>query len=139
MCLTDTIGTPLSQIQLPIKDDLFHEQIISQVLQALDTIHKCGYVFVDLHPGNVIIIQENDYHRIVLIDYGSCEEYDQTIPIKHPNPKFKATQTFSSIASLTGHKPIPLMTWNVYAISHITFNIQHLSGINVLILLFLLI
>lgn len=44
------------------------ERVLAQVGRTLDLIHRAGYVFGDLHPGNLIVAADDSVH---LIDFES--------------------------------------------------------------------
>lgn len=43
-----------------IQGDIWLPYVARDLLQAIDFIHKCGYVHKDIHPGNVFISQVRD-------------------------------------------------------------------------------
>ncbi|MEY9836235.1 class III lanthionine synthetase LanKC [Streptacidiphilus sp. EB103A] len=49
---------------------LRYERVISGAEQAIDRLHSCGYLFVDVSPGNVLVA-ENDAVR--LIDFETAQ------------------------------------------------------------------
>lgn len=98
-------------------------QIIKQLLNAVETVHKAGMLHRDIKPDNIIIAEDG---RVVLIDFGSAREYDESktlnqtamispcyAPLEQYNPNAKKgayTDIYSIGATfyfmLTGHKPL---------------------------------
>jgi len=66
-------------------DDLYEtlssEQLIDlllQLLQALDYLHRHNIIHRDLKPANVLVMQEDDGHwRLRILDFGLAAEVDQ--------------------------------------------------------------
>ena len=44
------------------------------LLDALEAFHKSGYLHLDISPGNVMLVGQEDQARIFLIDYNSARE-----------------------------------------------------------------
>ena len=64
-----------------MNSDVFTEitaiQIGIQLLDKLMAVHKCGYLFNDLKPNNILVgnHDEKDLHKIRLIDFGISKKY----------------------------------------------------------------
>ncbi|KAK0524437.1 serine/threonine protein kinase, CMGC, CDC2/CDK sub [Tilletia horrida] len=48
-----------------------------QILNALEAIHKAGYIHGDLKPANILV---NDQHRVKVADFGMAETMEQPLP-----------------------------------------------------------
>eukprot|EP01138_Halocafeteria_seosinensis_P005087 gb/GECG01005200.1/.p1 GENE.gb/GECG01005200.1/~~gb/GECG01005200.1/.p1 ORF type:complete len:579 (+),score=67.26 gb/GECG01005200.1/:1-1737(+) len=47
-----------------------------QISEAIKVVHACGFVYMDLHPGNVLLNTSlgSDVLEVVLTDFGSCQK-----------------------------------------------------------------
>jgi len=109
----DSIGTPLSCFQVPLNLQL-QEEIFFEVTQALNFIHQSGYVYVDLHPGNIIIQEPTTREtekmqtrrRIFLIDFGSVEIWNGSNDLVKKEPfTFCCNPLFAAVPYLLGYRP----------------------------------
>ncbi|MBU1078329.1 MAG: protein kinase, partial [Spirochaetes bacterium] len=45
-------------------------QIIAQVVEALDYVHKRRIIHRDLKPGNIVVVKKGDKYAVTLLDFG---------------------------------------------------------------------
>lgn len=58
---------------IPEKETL---KITLQILKAIEKIHNCGYVHLDIKPENIMFDKDNN---VVLIDFGCSEPIDKEV------------------------------------------------------------
>ncbi|KAK0527617.1 TFIIH complex serine/threonine-protein kinase subunit kin28 [Tilletia horrida] len=76
----------------------------SQILNALEAIHKAGYIHGDLKPANILF---DDQHRVKVADFGMAETMEQPLPrlvlysrSYHPSEILLRTATRTSAADI---------------------------------------
>ena len=60
-----------------LKLDVFF-QIFAQIIDALRYAHESGVIHRDIKPSNIIVTEENDHLRPVLVDFGLAKLIDQS-------------------------------------------------------------
>lgn len=64
-----------------LKSKAFSEKTVMQIgiqlIDKLEAMHKCGYLFNDLKPNNILVgnVDDEDLHSIKLIDFGISKTY----------------------------------------------------------------
>ena len=77
-------------------------QIGLQLLEKIEAVHECGYLFNDLKPDNILVgtHDDQDLHTIRLIDFGISKKYVDGIGnhIKEGHEEiFRGNQIFASV------------------------------------------
>ena len=68
-------GTPLSELIATRKVGTYFTvseivEILTQVAEALSTVHERGYVYADLKPANILVREVDGHYDIALLDFG---------------------------------------------------------------------
>lgn len=80
--------------------DIF--EIMQQLVQAFEIIHRCGLTYNDLKPENIMITKgSNNKLRVNLIDFGYadqfCEAGEQHVSENEQVDFFRGNMLFASI------------------------------------------
>ena len=59
-------------IQSGVRDQLDWVSIFKETAEALDSMHKKGFLHNDLKSDNILLSQENNAIHPVIIDFGKC-------------------------------------------------------------------
>jgi serine/threonine protein kinase len=98
--------------------------VMSQLLDAVETVHKASMLHRDIKPENVLIDKDN---KVLLIDFGSARDFEDGKTISHTTlitPGYAPIEQYSNRAKrgaftdiyalgatlyflLTGQKPLP--------------------------------
>lgn len=77
-------------------------QIMNQLLNIIEKIHKKGYLYRDMKPSNFMV--RSPYQQIFIIDFGLCKKYlhnNRHITLKK-NKKLVGTPLFCSLNTHAG-------------------------------------
>ena len=109
--ITDVVGEPISKMNLPFTSQMT-EKVFHDIFRALTFIHQANYVYCDLHPGNVLMKEDENF---VLIDFGA-------VALKGRKRKFMGTIQFCSIDSISKRTPTPL--WDLESLIYLYVYLQ---------------
>ncbi len=107
-----------------LKDEQSIFAVMTQLLDAVETVHNAGMLHRDIKPENVLIANDN---RVVLIDFGSARDYEEAKTLTQSTiltPGYAPIEQYSNRAKrgaftdiyalgatlyflLTGQKPMP--------------------------------
>ena len=94
---SQTLGDFMASAEVT-HSDIF--EIIKQILQAFEIIHKCGLTYNDLKPENVMITKSSQNKiRVNLIDFGFADKYTN-ISENEQVDFFRGNMLFASIRQL---------------------------------------
>lgn len=87
-------------------------EIIDQLIQGFEIVHKCKFTFNDLKPENIMITKGSSGQlRVNLIDFGFAESYIHSngkyIHEKEQVDFFRGNMLFASVRQLQFYKTSP--------------------------------
>ena len=66
-------------------DESVYKQVFYQLFKILSVLHQQKIIHRDIKPENLCIMQENDFYRVTLIDWGSAlDSNSSTLYPLHP-------------------------------------------------------